>query len=125
MRRIFSIPVIAALVCSWFSPLWAATCETTGKRSACHRENHVVHHCDMMGHHHAADMESTETALSSGVSKCPMDCCSQIYSANGTAPARGFTAPLQLVTSYEFHRAAVVFASPGFSSHTDRGPPRA
>lgn len=124
MRRIFSISVIAALVCSWFSPLWAATCET-GKHAG--REHGMVH-CEMMGHHHhvaGMTMESTETALSSGVSKCPMDCCSQIYSPHGTAPARGFTAPLQFVNHGEFQFATAIFAHPGFSSHTDRGPPRA
>ena len=125
MRRAFSISIIVALVCAMFSPAFAATCESMGKKSVGDRAKGVVNHCDMMGHHHetAATPETTAFVAGVGAPKCPMSCCDGAYFITAIASHVRFVSPAQLVMNHEFRFSAVVFVSPGFSSHTDRGPP--
>ena len=126
MRRAFSISIIVALVCAMFSPAFAATCESMGKKSVGDRAKGIVNHCDMMGRHHHETAATPETAAfvaGAGAPQCPMSCCDGAYFITAIASHARFVSPAQLVMSHEFHFSAVAFVSTGFSSHTDRGPP--
>lgn len=91
--------------------------ETAGTQASGHE-----HHC----HEMTAQATGTETgntvASTASSEKCPMNCCSQ--SAPPTAVALPASAlPLLHITDFKMHSVAVIFSNPGFSSHTDRGPP--
>jgi hypothetical protein len=112
------------------SPVMAAACAGTGKAVSCHTVAMAADHCDrpMHQHHHdhsAAPPES-KTAFSAGddQAKCPMDCCMAGHLRNGAAVSANSFLPPLAVSDREIHFAPVTFAIAGFSSHTDRGPPR-
>ena len=130
MRRFLSITVVAALLSSMVSPVMAAACAGTGKAVSCHAVAMAADHCDRpmhQHHHHGAAAPESKTAFSAGddQAKCPMDCCMAGHLRNGAAvSANSFLPPLAL-SDREIHFAPVTFTIAGFSSHTDRGPPRA
>jgi hypothetical protein len=136
MRRFLSIATIAALLSSFLSPL-AAACTGTGKAVSCHaveapshaaeapscdRAMHAQHH-----HHDAAPARQSKSTLSASVdeTKCPMDCCTPGHPRTGAAVSTNSLLPPLAVSDGDCHVAPVTFVSVGFSSHTDRGPPRA
>src|SRR5215469_6447861 len=130
MRRILSITAILALVCTLAQPLLAAACSGRGKAPACHRvqsqQNTAHHHCDGM------EQEETSTSSGPGISAaastpehCPMDCCAQRHQPTEAAPPALAVLPALTVTVNDISFISVKFARPGFSSHTDRGPPSA
>ena len=129
MRRFLSITVVATLFSSMLSPLMAA-CTGTGKAVSCHAVAVAAEHCDRpmhQHHHHGAAAPQSQTALSAGddEAKCPMDCCIAGHPSNGAAvSANSFLHPLA-VSDRAYHFVPVTFTIAGFSSHTDRGPPRA
>lgn len=131
MRRFLSISVVTALLSSMLSPVMAAACSGTGKVVSCHAMA-AADHCDRpmhQHHHHAATAAApaSKTSLSAGddPGKCPMDCCMAGHLRTGAAiSANSFLPPLA-VSDREIHFAPVTFTIAGFSSHTDRGPPRA
>jgi hypothetical protein len=133
MKRLFSISTMLVLLCSMFSPAWAGDMDSM-QAASCHRmpmqnesakhagKHAKAHHCDGM------DMAATEPSdlasiASSHSHSCPMNCCEQGTPKSGAAiSAVSFLPPLATVEA-EFHSASIIFASAGFSSHTDRGPP--
>ncbi|HKD13026.1 MAG TPA: hypothetical protein VKE71_00645 [Candidatus Angelobacter sp.] len=133
MRRLLAITVIAALICSTGRPVWANACVSMQKTPLCHRAlahlhaaeqtSRPVHHCDSM--EQQDDTSAPESArLTAGHAKdCPMQCCTQAKA--GVSSAVAATAFIAILLSSENHVGipAVVFSTPGFSSHTDRGPP--
>ena len=129
MRRLISISVVVTLFSSMLSPVMAAACTGTGKAASCHAMA-TADHCDRPmheHHHHGAAAPISKTAFSAGddEAKCPMDCCMAGHLRNGAAVfANSFLPPLA-VSDREIHFAPVTFTIAGFSSHTDRGPPRA
>lgn len=129
MRRFLSISVVAALLSSMLSPMMAAACSGTAKAASCHAMA-AADHCDRpmhQHHHHGMAAPESKTALSAAddEAKCPMDCCMAGHPRNGAAiSANSFLPPLA-VSDREIHFAPVTFTIAGFSSHTDRGPPRA
>src|ERR1043166_5697158 len=128
MRRFLSITVVAALLSSMLSPAMAAACTGTGKAASCH--DMAADHCDrpvhQHHHHHSAAAPQSKTALSAGddEAKCPMDCCMARHLTNGAAVSANSFLPPLAVSDREIHFAPVTFTIAGFSSHTDRGPPR-
>jgi hypothetical protein len=64
-------------------------------------------------------------AFSSLPDKCPMHCCMQSRSGNGTVVPCVVPSSELTVTSFRVDFPALIFISNGFSSHTDRGPPQA
>ena len=136
MRRFLSITTIAALLSSLLSPLMAAACTGTGKAVSCHAVEVSSHaeeapSCDraMHKHHHhdAAPARQSKSALSASAdeTKCPMDCCTPGHPRAGAAVSTNALLPPLAVNDRDCHIAPVTFTSAGFSSHTDRGPPRA
>ena len=130
MRRFLSITVVAALLSSMVSPVMAAACAGTGKAVSCHAVAMAADHCDrpMHQHHHdhGAAAPESKTAFSAGddQAQCPMDCCMVGHLRNGAAVSANSFLPPLAVSDREFHFAPVTFTIAGFSSHTDRGPPR-
>ena len=130
MRRFLSITVVAALLSSMLSPIMAAACTGTGKAVSCHAAAMAADHCDRpmhQHHHHGVAAPQSKTALSAGddEAKCPMDCCMAGHPSNGAAVSANSVLPPLAVSDREIHFAPVTFTIAGFSSHTDRGPPRA
>jgi len=128
MRRLLSIATVLALLSSMTTPLLAATCAGTGKAVSCHAE--AMRHCDRAAHHHHHDEDAqpqSSTSLTAGYNdaKCPMDCCTPGHPQNGAPAVHASHFPLVAVSDYNFFFVAVIFTAPGFSSHTDRGPPTA
>ena len=135
MRRLLAITVITALICSTGMPVWASACETMHKAMLCHREpakNQVTrraaaaHHCDSMimeDEQDAAPASDSKTFVKGSSQECPMQCCTQAQA--GTSSAVASAALIDGLISSEDHIyiPAVAFSTPGFSSHTDRGPP--
>lgn len=131
MRRFLSFVSIAALLSSAASPLVAAACPHVERAKACHRPQEAnEHHCDAgMAHHHHA----MEPAVSSEVSiavqageqseNCPMDCCVARHVTSAAAVAGTLNLPPLVMTDQSRSYAALITIRPGFSSHTDRGPP--
>jgi hypothetical protein len=131
MRRILSITAILALVCTLAQPLLAAACSGSGKVvPMCHRvqvqQNAAHHHCDGM------EQEETSSSSDPGISAagsdpkdCPMDCCAQRHQPTDAAPPSLTILPELTVAGNGIAFISVAFARPGFSSHTDRGPPSA
>jgi hypothetical protein len=125
MRRVLSITTILVLLCSIMSPLMAA-CTETGKVASCHAE--PAPHCDrVMQQHHHHDAAPPTESIAAGVSEanCPMDCCAPSHRQTAAASDASSTLPPLAVSDQNFHFVSVTFTSAGFSSHTDRGPPRA
>lgn len=132
MRRLLAITVIAALICAMGMPVWAS--ETSHKAMLCHREpahNHATrkaaHHCNSMAMEDEQDATAasdSETFMKGSSHACPVQCCTQANA--GTSPAVVSAAPICGLHSAEdhVHAPAVTFSTPGFSSHTDRGPPQ-
>ena len=103
----------------------------------CHREaaNDPVsrkampaHHCDSMvmeDEQSAAPDSDSETFVKAGSRECPMQCCAQAQAGTNSAVA-STTLINGLISSEDpLYVPAVAFSTPGFSSHTDRGPPSA
>jgi len=127
MRRFLSISVVAALLSSMLSPMMAAACTGTGKAAPCHAM--AADHCDRPTHHHhhhgvAAPESKTALSAVDDQGKCPMDCCMAGHLRNGAAVSANSFLPPLAVSDREIHFAPVTFTIAGFSSHTDRGPPR-
>jgi hypothetical protein len=133
MKRSFSISTVLVLLCSMVSPAWATGMGTT-QTSFCHRmvmqegpaknpgKHAHMHHCDGMDKA-ATDSSDLVSIAPSHSHYCPMNCCEQGTPKSGVAiSAVSFLPPLAIVEA-EFHSLSVVFATAGFSSHTDRGPP--
>ncbi|HEY6251962.1 MAG TPA: hypothetical protein VI685_18550 [Candidatus Angelobacter sp.] len=131
MRRLLAITVITALICSTGMPVWASACQAMNKTAMCHRTPlhqsstaaHARHHCDMMAEEDEASASESTSVIKAHPNDCPMQCCMQGITGNGSAvPA---TALIAVLLSFEDHVCipAVAFSTPGFSSHTDRGPP--
>src|ERR1051325_6787955 len=128
MRSLLSIATVLALLSSMTKPLLAATCAGTGKAVSCHVE--PMPHCDRPAHHHHHndDAQPQSTAsLMAGQSdgQCPMDCCTPGHPQSGAPAVHASHFPLVAVSDHNFCFVAIVFTNPGFSSHTDRGPPNA
>ena len=127
MRRLLSITTIFALIASLTPQLWAAACSDSKQIVACHRPSaqaSKVHHCDGMAQTESRGPSSTEFAPAEhSPGDCPMDCCAQRHQpTSATLPA--LTAVPQLtVSDLQLAIVPITFSTPGFSSHTDRGPP--
>ena len=131
MRRLLAITVITALICSTGMPVWASACEAMHKAPMCHRTpssqttpaSHAQHHCDMMMDDDQSGQSESNSIMKDHASECPMQCCMQANAGTGHAiPAAGLIAVL-LSSEDHVDVPAVTFITPGFSSHTDRGPP--
>ena len=136
MRRLLAITVITALICSTGMPVWASACEAMHRTSFCHRvpgnttaaKSAAKHHCDSMvmeEEQDAAPASDSETFVKGSSHECPMQCCTQAQA--GTSSAVASAALIEGLISSEDHVyvPAIPFSTPGFSSHTDRGPPAA
>lgn len=135
MKRVFSISTMLVLLFSAFSPTWAADMDGT-QMPSCHRmpmqdgsakdagKHGKAHHCDGMEVVAAAASGFSEVSIAPDHShSCPMNCCVQGSPTSGVASAAASFLPPQAVAEAEFEFASISFASAGFSSHTDRGPP--
>jgi len=132
MKRLFSISTMLMLLFSAFSPTWAADMNSM-QASSCHRmpmQGASAKHAG--AHHHCDGMEMEAEQSSDGVSignnhshSCPMNCCVQVAPNSGVATATVIVLPPLAVVEAEFDFRSIIFASAGFSSHTDRGPPAA
>lgn len=141
MKRLFSISTVVILLASVFSPVWAADMDM--QAGYCHRmpmqgapaqhdgkHARMHHHCDGMPEGmgdaemtQAATQPSDGNSIAATHSPCPMNCCVQGTPASGIAIAAASFLPSLAAVDAEFHFASIIFASAGFSSHTDRGPP--
>jgi hypothetical protein len=133
MKKLFSISTAVVLLYSMYLPAWARDMEPT-QAASCHRmpmrnataqpagKHARKHHCQEM------DMAATQPSQGNSLApshshSCPMNCCEQGTPQSGaTVSAVSFLPPLATLEA-EFHFASIIFASAGFSSHTDRGPP--
>ena len=127
MRRFISITVIAVLVSSMLSPVVAAACTGNGKAMSCHAV--AADHCDRPAHqHHQHTAAAPESKMALSVApdeaKCPMDCCTTGHLRGGATVSTNSSLPPLAVSDREIHFVPVTFTIAGFSSHTDRGPPR-
>ena len=145
MRQFWSITAVLAQVAFLLSPVWSQDmsplCCQKAAVAACHRTaGHSHADAADAGRgakakkktHHCAEMAKAEApapagpGLTAGHSHpCPMDCCAQGSPQSVNAMASVSLVPPLTVADAELHFAPVVFASAGFSSHTDRGPPQA
>ena len=137
MRRLLAITVITALIFSTGMPVWASACKTTHKAAMCHRvpaKDHArrmampARHCDSMDmedEQDAAPTSDSETVLKGGSHECPMQCCAQASAGTGVAVASTALIAGLVSSEDQLYVPAVAFSTPGFSSHTDRGPPAA
>jgi hypothetical protein len=133
MRRVCSILTAVGLLFSVASPLWAADMGSL-QPMQCHREPMQAaisghsqthnHHCHEMEDHSVSAPDGTSIQAVNVPKDCPMNCCLQGTPQAGTALAASVYLPLLVVTDCSLLYVAVTFTSPGFSSHTDRGPPR-
>jgi hypothetical protein len=132
MKRLFSISTMLVLLFSSFSPMWAADMDSM-QTSSCHRMPMQDASAKQMGaHHHCDGMEMEAAQSSDGVSiasnhshSCPMNCCVQVAPRSGVATSAASVEPPLAIAEAEFDFTSIIFASAGFSSHTDRGPPAA
>jgi hypothetical protein len=132
MKKLFSIATAVVLLYSMYLPAWARDMEPT-QAASCHRmpmqnappagKHARKHHCQEMDM--AAQPSEGNSIAPSHSHSCPMNCCVQGTPTSGAAVAAIPLLPLQAGSEPEPHFAAIVFASAGFSSHTDRGPPGA
>jgi hypothetical protein len=133
MKRLFSISTMVVLLYSMYLPAWARDMEPM-QAASCHRmpmqdgppkhagKHAKAHHCDGM------DMAATESSdlvyiAASHSHSCPMNCCVQGTTTSGAAVAASPLLPRPANSGAKFHSVSIVFATAGFSSHTDRGPP--
>jgi hypothetical protein len=130
MRRLCSITIIAAMMCSLVSPALAATCPHAKQVMMCHRERagaQPEHHCDMMMDEQTepAASDSTGAAVTGSQTQqnCPMDCCAPGQRTNAIVISAAPPLTLTPVAERSSFFVPVTFTSTGFSSHTDRGPP--
>jgi predicted cobalt transporter CbtA len=130
MRRFVSMSAILAMAASLFSPLLAQAQDMDMTHPmACHRsaKTQVVHkhHCAGMAEAAAQPVARDTINPGDGPQQCPMNCCTQSNPQTGTALLlNSLSAPLAMSgTTVQF--TSLIFASDGFSSHTDRGPPAA
>jgi hypothetical protein len=72
-----------------------------------------------------AEPPPTARAVDSAPNGCPMDCCSQRHLPSVIVLPTLTFLPMLAVSDGDIYAAAVKFTRPGFSSHTDRGPPTA
>lgn len=121
MRRLFSISLIASLLCSVLAPASASAHSMSGMHEACHGTK-AVHHCEMMSSDEDQDSSDSASAFSNGP-KCPMDCCAQAFQNSGISVTAVFALSMEAVADRAPSFASSVFTHNGFSSHTDRGPP--
>jgi hypothetical protein len=132
MKRLFSISTMLVLLFSAFSPTWAADMDSM-HASSCHRMPMQSDSAKQTGaHRHCDGMEMEAEQPSDGVSiasnhshSCPMNCCVQVAPNSGVATATVSVLPPLAVVEAKFDFSSIIFASAGFSSHTDRGPPTA
>ena len=132
MRRVCSILTVVGLLVSVASPIWAADMESM-QPMQCHREHmHTAtsghsqthsRHCHDMEDHSVSDPGGTSIQAVNNPKDCPMNCCVQGTPQGGSAQAAAVYFPLLVVTDRSMGHTLVAFAAPGFSSHTDRGPP--
>lgn len=129
MQRMCSILALVAVLCPIGSPSWAAA---TGAPSGmvCHRmpmqagtQSHHSHHCHMGGMMAAETGNSPVISTSALSEKCPMNCCMQAAPPTVAALPPASFLPQLHVMPHGVPVTAVTFATAGFSSHTDRGPP--
>ncbi|HLW52326.1 MAG TPA: hypothetical protein VKW06_05750 [Candidatus Angelobacter sp.] len=131
MRRLISISAICALLALPAAPLVAASCPHARMATACHRTEHAhVHHCETMDDDasvQAAESESENRVIagSSASQDCPMDCCSASQRTGSIAVTASFEVTQFAASEQNLLPVPIVFSTPGFSSHTDRGPPTA
>jgi hypothetical protein len=142
MRQFLAITLVTALAVYMAMPVWATTCSAMAKVPLCHRtashrhhsdqalrtagEHHGSSHCDMAQEQEGENaLPAIETAVRGVPGQCPMQCCMQGKAKTSSAILGASFLPV--LVSYENHRyfLEVIFARPGFSSHTDRGPPLA
>ena len=133
MKRLFSISMMVVLLYSMYLPAWARDMEPM-QAASCHRmpmqnaaakhagKHKGMHHCDGMDMA-AAEPSDLASIASSHSHSCPMNCCVQGTTTSGAAVTASPLLPLPANSGAEFHSASIVFATAGFSSHTDRGPP--
>ncbi len=129
MRRFCSITMLVLLLGSALSSGWAATdCGGTGVRMLCHRHSMTMRHCEMMegqakdgeGMSNGEDSVAIELA---GPTKCPMQCCMRLSAGKNAVASLGFMLSPLSAGHGQGSLFSAIFSSPGFSSHTDRGPP--
>lgn len=136
MRRVLAITVITALICSTGMPVWASACEAMHKTSFCHRvpgnttasKSAPKHHCDSMvmeDEQDATPALDSETFVKGSSHECPMHCCEQAQARASSAVASATLIDGLVSSEDPIYVPAVPFSTPGFSSHTDRGPPAA
>jgi len=129
MRRLWSISTVVALVASLFSPFMAGA--ETMHPVSCHRAALAAQSASESQKHHCHEMDEAPSAPVSGDSiisastehDCPMNCCVQGTPQNGTALSAAAQLLSVIVAPHHFEFVPVAFATVGFSSHTDRGPP--
>lgn len=129
MRRLWSISTVVALVLSLFSPFMAGA--ETMHPVSCHRaalsaqsaqDNHK-HHCHDMDEGASAPLSGDSIVATGTQRDCPMNCCVEGTPQNGTALSAVAQLLSVIVTPHHFEFVPIAFATVGFSSHTDRGPP--
>ncbi len=130
MQRFFSISTVAAVLFSLMSPMAFAACSRMSKAVACHEEAMPGEHHQMMHHgHHHHDAATSETkkfwSTTDDPANCPMDCCTHGRPQSSIAVTTAMVLPLPAVVGQELRFVSITFSSPGFSAHTDRGPPLA
>jgi hypothetical protein len=130
MRGFFSISTVAMLLVSLMSPMaWATCCRqgATGKAASCHEgampADHSMMHHEHHHHNAAAPVTTQFWSATDDPAKCPMDCCTNGRPQSGAAVTAAVVLPLPAIVGQELRFVSVTFSSPGFSSHTDRGPP--
>lgn len=134
MQRICSIVALLAVLLPVASPLWASTgtmpygasCHRMAMQNAARATSAQEHHCHGMAAEQAkAPEEGNAPAMGSaaGSEKCPMNCCLQSAPPPAATLPTASALPLLHTTDFKMHSVAIIFSSPGFSSHTDRGPP--
>ena len=73
----------------------------------------------------AAPASESEIFVRGGSHECPMQCCAQAQAGTSSAVASATLVAALVSLQDQLYVAAVAFSTPGFSSHTDRGPPAA
>jgi hypothetical protein len=126
MRRFLSITLVFALLAATATPLVAASCPHVKMAMACHRTEHA-HHCESMQDEpgDASQAEPGEPAFAgvTAAQDCPMDCCAPSQRTSSVAFTASFSMSLLSSSESSISFTSLIFSAPGFSSHTDRGPP--
>ncbi len=133
MKRLFSISMMVVLLYSMYLPAWARDMEPM-QAASCHRmpmQNAAAKHAGKhKGMHHCDGMEMAAAAASDPgfyrgqpFSFMPHELlCAGNYHIGSRSYGKSSSSPAGQ-SGAEFHFGSIVFASAGFSSHTDRGPP--